>query len=94
MGMIKEIATDIKKILSNPAHWFALSKNNSLVVQRDNKNEFVIIDIDEYTRLKRQDRQAFPASEMPDEDLEDMLRDDKLPPDSNIFKKEDKEWEF
>jgi PHD/YefM family antitoxin component YafN of YafNO toxin-antitoxin module len=56
-----------------------LALNQTVIVTHDGRDTTVMISAEEYQRLKRRDRQAFAAGELPDEIVEAIARSEMDP---------------
>jgi prevent-host-death family protein len=63
-----------------------------VVVTKHGRNHVVIIAADEYERLKRRDRRAYLAHELPDDILEALKRTDDIPAEAYALNHEVKGW--
>lgn len=63
-----------------------------VVVTKHGRNHVVIIAADEYERLKRRDRRAYLAQELPDDILNALNRSDDIPTEAEALNHEAKDW--
>lgn len=87
--MIRVSSTEFGK---EPGRYQDTALNQPVMVTRNGRDRTVIISAEEYSRLKRRDREVFSIEDMP-QDLVDAVRESKMDPRHDHLNEIIKDWQ-